>query len=524
MSSMGRNRTPQYYTYVSTVSKGPNPWRIGAWVLAFPLVVLLNALYEAVVAARAYTLGVAAGLGIGPDADALPARRPVEGAGEPAYTQYFFGPAWRDVTHTVTVALRKQKEAAKTEFSRIEKLHFRTPEDDVAADRRNVIKGMALVLGGVAGFLITDVLLAVVLMAQAVALGLLWAGGIVVIYLLRGVDSALLLVRGIQITCPHCYHRIPYPGYRCPECATKHADIRPGRYGMLHRVCRCGKRMPTLLMLGSHRLAAICPHCSRDLEDSAGRAPEVILPVFGAAVAGKTQFLAAVAVAAEAVVTRAGGTVQPADDYSRTWSREVRDMQTRGTTVTKTPEALQPAVSLVLTVRNETRLLKMFDAAGELFRRAERIKDLIYMQARPTFVFIVDPLSVPKLWNEELDEEQRRKLATVRATLAPESVFEQTVQTLHEMRVPLRGSKLAVVVSKADLIAPQIKAARVGGDEHIRQWLAGPLEQGNLVRAISHEFAAARYFLADSHLDQAAVSPSVETFVKWLLADRGVRL
>ncbi|WIM93423.1 hypothetical protein ACTOB_005400 [Actinoplanes oblitus] len=524
-SPMGRKRPHQYYTYITT-QDDPNYWWIAGWILAFPFVVVINAVWQAGTAAVAYTSGVTAGLGFGANPEPLPARRPVEGLGEPAYTQYLFGQAWRDVTHTVAVALRNQQDAIKVEFGRVAKLHFHTPQDESAAGRRNVIKGMALVAGGALGFLVADLLVVVTLLAQAALMGLLWVGGIVVIYTLRGADSALLLIRGIRITCPHCYCHVPYPGYRCSECPALHRDIRPGRFGMLHRICRCGMRLPTLLMLGSHRLQAVCPSCDQDLEESAGHAPEVVLPVFGATVAGKTQLLAAVTLAAEAVLSRSGGTVEASDEYARAWYRQVHDIRKRGTRVTKTPVTPQPGIALTLRTASATRHLKMFDAAGERFRSTNRVQELAYLRRRedrPVIVFVVDPLSIPKLW-ESLGEEQRRALEPMRAATSPMSVFEGTVPALHGMRAETEKARVAVVVTKADLIEEQIKAARVGANDSIRDWLAGPLEQGNLVRAIGHEFHSARYFLTDARLDQPAVSPSVETFVKWLLAERKVRL
>jgi hypothetical protein len=527
MPSMGHNR-PQYtYTYTPALDNGPRYWRIGFWVLFSPVVVVLNAGYEAALAIRCYALGVGAGLGIGTDADPVIPRRPVEkwqGAREPAYVQYLFGPVWRDVKHTLVVALRKQRAGGEAELKRIARRHFIPPEPDATEDRRNPTVGIALVVGMALGFLLAGILLLIAFVAQAVALAVLWAGGLALIYILRAADSVLLLVRGIRITCPNpdCFHHVAYPSYQCPECGVIQYDVRPGRYGMLHRVCRCGHRMPTLLMLGSHRMKGFCPRCGKELEESAGSSREIILPVFGSAVAGKSQFLAAVAVGIRQLLDRGGGAVEPADDFTRTWYRHVLDMYSRGGTVTKTPPGYQHANSLRLTVGGGVRVLKMFDAAGEVFRNPERIRDLLYLRAHATFVFVLDPLSVPALW-ASIDADRQRKLAPIRAATSPEAVFEETVQTLHEMRVPTRAARLAVIVSKADLIRPEIDAARVGPDDSIQAWLDGPLQAGNLVRAIGHEFGTVRYFLTDARLGGSAVSPSIESFVTWVLANEGVK-
>src|SRR5262249_9936701 len=110
---------------------------------------------------------------------------------------------------------------------------------------------------------------------------------------LRGADSPLLRVKNIRMVCPACSGRVPYPGYVCPGsgCARRHRDVRPGRFGVVRRRCQCGTRMNTLLLFGSSRMAAFCPHCGHPLEHRPGEAPEIVLPFFGATGAGKTRLL-----------------------------------------------------------------------------------------------------------------------------------------------------------------------------------------------------------------------------------------
>ena len=49
--------------------------------------------------------------------------------------------------------------------------------------------------------------------------------------------------------------------------------------------------MKTLLLFGSAQMDAYCPHCGTSLEHRPGKAPEIVLPFFGAAGAGKTRLL-----------------------------------------------------------------------------------------------------------------------------------------------------------------------------------------------------------------------------------------
>jgi hypothetical protein len=524
-----RNRQPYYqYTYVQPAPTGPSPWEIGLSLLVIPFIVVFAGLNEARVFLQAWTAGMRSGLGIGSDDEPLAIRPPVEkwnGKQEPAYVQYLFGPVWRDIRHTATVATGKVKEAVKTRYKAVQTKHFLPPVDGADDRRQNRIIGFGSLLSIAVGIVLAALLVAAASVAQAVVVGALWLVGVAFIYLLRGVDSVLLRIRSIRITCPNpdCFRHVPYPAYRCGECRTVQHDVRPGRYGTLHRICRCGHAMPTLLMLGSYRMSALCPYCSKELEQDAGSVPEIVLPVFGSPAAGKTQFLAALALAVRGLVGRTGGTTKPADDYTEKWYQHEVDEFSRGRAVTKTAVVAQHAYSLRVETAGKARLLKMFDAAGEYFQSGNQIRELLYVQANATFVFVIDPLSLPKVW-DALDAERQRQLEPIRARTSPRAVFEETVQTMHGMNVQTRGARLAILVSKADLIQPEIIAGAVGDGDSIRAWLEGPLGQGNLIRAMSHEFASATYFLTAAPLGGSDVHPSIETFATWLLAGEGMKL
>ncbi|GID31114.1 TRAFAC clade GTPase domain-containing protein [Paractinoplanes brasiliensis] len=529
MAASGRNPGHYtYYTYTPPPRDTAKYWRLGFWVVAFPVIVGFGTVLQAGKSVMAYTRGVAAALGIGKDAQELSPPVPAyewDGRREPAYVQYLFGQAWRDVRHTIAVALRRQQESFKAEGGRVLKRHVHPPEDD-AADKRNPVLGVAQLVSIGLGALVAGLLLLVALAAQAVVLGLFWAGAIAFLYALRLADSGVLYVRRIRrITCPNqqCHERVPYPSYKCPGCDVLHHDVRPGKYGMIHRTCRCGRHMPTLLMLGSHRMKAVCPHCLKELEEGAGRTRELILPVFGSPQAGKTQLLAAVALATVSLLDRARGQAEPVDDYSRTWMRTVTDLRARGGSVTKTTKASQHAVSLRLSRNGSRVVLKMFDAAGETFQSAEGIRDLVYLRGGGTLLFVLDPLSVPALW-KGLDEDRRSRLEPLRAVSEPLKVLEETVQTLHQIDIDTHKFRLAVAVSKSDLVAPELAAAHVGDDRSIREWLAGPLDQGLLVRSVEHEFGTARFFLTTATLADRTVHASVETLATWVLDGEGMRV
>ena len=115
--------------------------------------------------------------------------------------------------------------------------------------------------------------------------------------MLMAVDALVLHARGVHgMQCPWCYERNSYPAYRC-DCNRLHHDIRPGRYGVFRRRCECGDCMPTLILLGSYRMNAICVYCDRQMSDETGRFREAVLPLLGGRAAGKTRLMAAMLIA-----------------------------------------------------------------------------------------------------------------------------------------------------------------------------------------------------------------------------------
>src|SRR6185437_14986980 len=192
----------------------------------------------------------------------LPApRRPprLPAGADPAVLQYFYGPARADAEQVLQAAYDDSRTFWNAGAGRI-RSSFR-------GDRPWITRPL-----GVVG-----------------AAALVRAAGAT----LRGADSALLRVKNIRMVCPACSERVPYPGYVCPDagCARRHRDVRPGRFGIVRRRCQCGTRMSTLLLFGSSRMSAFCPHCGHPLEHRPGEAPEIVLPFFGATGAGKTRLL-----------------------------------------------------------------------------------------------------------------------------------------------------------------------------------------------------------------------------------------
>jgi hypothetical protein len=232
------------------------------------------------------------------------------GPGEPAYRQYFFGQAMRDLRQVIVLGWERGRHRVLARGSQFTARTLTESEYPRLTWPLAVALWVGLVIGAAAGALIGGALVAVHACAAVLMQGIARAGAVA----LRAIDTLLLLARGIRgMRCPWCYEKNTYPAYRC-ECGLLHREIRPGPYGVFRRRCACGKFMPTLIRLGSYRMNAFCGYrgCGEQMSDETGRFREIVLPMLGGVAAGKTRLMATMLVALHEAASRpqgAGGAV-----------------------------------------------------------------------------------------------------------------------------------------------------------------------------------------------------------------------
>jgi Double-GTPase 2 len=445
-----------------------------------------------------------------------PKRLPKIPAGaDPAALEYFYGPALTDADHAVRVGYgtcrdlwRRGAKAVVSSFG-----------------RREVILTGPLGVGGAVGMAAGTVFGTVA--AACCALVHLFAVGVSAAFVraagatLRGVDSAVLRIKNIRMVCPNCYERVPYPAYECPgrACARRHRDVRPGRFGIVRRRCQCGTRMKTLLLFGSAQMDAYCPHCGTSLEHRPGKAPEIVLPFFGAAGAGKTRLLFSMVAQLRMWSERLGEerfVAEFADTVTAGKLKNASKWLSPGNATDKTPPELPRAYIVRLTTSHDAWLLHMFDAAGEFFYTPERTQELRYFNQAKTFILVIDPLSVESFWDRLLPDQQAELKPLRSAAPAPDLAYQQAHQEIEAMGVQLRKAHLAVVFSRADLIdAP--------GDD-VATWATGELGLGNLVRSARLNFKEACFFHTAAVMADGGMHRSVPALIRWVLASNAVDL
>ncbi|MFF7633625.1 hypothetical protein ACFZB9_10805 [Kitasatospora sp. NPDC008050] len=449
------------------------------------------------------------------------------GTAEPATCAYWFGPAQRDLRLVTTHGLRLYRTRTAD--------GLRAAADRVrtgAAARRPAAVPYAgtLQLGLLVGALLAAPLLAAALLLHALAITLVQAGGHLAAWLLRGLDRGLLWRKHLRegMLCPSCFERVRRPAYDCSResCRRRHSELRPGRYGILKRRCRCGERLPTTLLGGSYRLPGYCTHpsCGKLLSTETGRLTEHALPLIGGRAAGKTQLMAALLTLLQQPDADGQVPTRVADQETAQRYQLLREvLEIRGHP-RSTQRTLPRAHSVLLDHARPPRLLHLFDTAGERFVNREDTDALRYARAARTFVFVLDPLAVRE-FRERLDPAQQARLPA--SSVHPQLVFDQAVQAVMAMDVPLHRCRLAVAISKTDLLeaeqlfdGPQPAAATARDSDRAADWLERELGLGNLVQAMRNEFREVRFFCTAAVLSEdESVHPSIAPLLAWCLAD-----
>jgi hypothetical protein len=448
--------------------------------------------------------------------------RPVGAGAEPAWPRYFRGQARDDLRRGWAEGLDRAVEAG----TRLRRRVFL----DESGEERYVSAPVAViaVLGGIVGMPTGFLLAAVVAGFHALVVVVLTAGSSVVVPLARMASWAQLRARRIRVTCPACYRDIACPVYACPRCGAKHHDIRPGRYGVLQRACRCGTRLPTLVPAAGLRLASHCPKCDQRLPDWAGGARELVVSMLGPIGAGKTRLAISMLMALEGSLDQVRERMAHRLT-AETWERYHvgRNAITAGEPTP--PTGPNPPLAYSLSVRpnrGPAWIIHIFDASGSWFhsppdkpedKAKAGLQELAYLSRTQCFVYVVDPLTIDKLLDELPAELQDRMLDLRCPRAAPASrTFDHTVRYLRDMGIRTRRTRLAVPVTKADELGDQFLLA--GGETRSRDPVAGALGKlrlGNLVRT-SGSFKN-RFFYTAAVVNGDKMDPNVLELTEWVV-------
>lgn len=461
-------------------------------------------------------------------------RVPLVGPGEPAHLGYW----WRQLRVDAVSAASYGMRVIWTAFSdpwleRITRNLFRGRRPsgkpgEMPATRflMMVFVAPGTVTGALMGAVVATVLLGAVLAVFALLLALVWLGCAAAVPALRGVERGWALARGIRVKCPYpgCYRPVPLAVHRCPNCRAPHGRLRPGRYGVLWHVCACGHRLPTTRLAGRGRLTALCPHCDRYLPETVGTTRVVHAPLVGGTSSGKTMLMAAMVEGLHAWARRGDLTVEYASADDRRAATDLnQELDSTGwahATTGGQPRALMLTVSR----GRRRRLLYLYDPMGESVSDAERVRAQQYLAHADGVVLVADVLADPKVRGRLGADDAARAGAARPSAQGPWETYQRLTGELAALTGRRGRLSVATVVTKRDvldqLVSLPVPGARIDG------WLE-EIGLGGLVRALGHDFRAARYWAVSARAatgtgpleseQRRAAEP-----VLWLLAASGL--
>jgi hypothetical protein len=341
--------------------------------------------------------------------------------------------------------------------------------------------------------------------------------------LLHGAESAWHRVMRTEASCPRCYHVTPRPAYRCPRCSSLHRDVRPGRLGLFFRRCDCGALLPTMVLRAAWRLEAVCQRCEEPLRVGSAALRDVRIPIFGDTSAGKTRFLYAALDSLIDLTRRAHVPLGFPDEESESQATLALDLLRSGRDTVKTSQGLPRALTCRVGSGVGSTLVHLFDAAGEQYRGAQSHDSLGFLDHGHGLIYVLDPFSIGSVRDQMAGQNADAIRLAHAAAGDPEIAYGEVVSRLRDSGVDAGRQRLAVVLSKADLLS-------AGGMElpddpgALADWLT-KAGVHNLVLSARREFAEVRYFaVASLAATQADRSRDPGAPLRWLLASCGVRL
>lgn len=315
---------------------------------------------------------------------------------QPAKKSYFFDKGYRDLGNTIKGAWVRNGVSIQNRIKDLKDLGDRSLFGKIFFGILNVLAIVAVIVCGSAITAMITIINVAILVGFMAAVYI----GFTVIWL---VDRIYLVRKKIFTACHECKEKSLIPTYICPSCGAKHTNLTPGVYGILHRTCRCGAKLPTAFFNGRRHLEAECPVCGHKLMDRESR--PICIPIVGGRSVGKTAFITAFSRDfIETVAPAKGFEIEFYNEKKADIYREIsRDFASGSTRMTDRPQDVNVAssVSFSFFVKHPEfspeRLVHVYDIAGEVFTdnsENEVQKQYEYCQG---IVLIVDPFSIPSI-------------------------------------------------------------------------------------------------------------------------------
>lgn len=452
---------------------------------------------------------------------------------QPAKVSYFFGKGYTDLANTIKEAWALNLVSAKKQLALAgEKGYFSM------GGGMNLVAGISIfVFGSIITAVTTVVHVSVLLLFFAliyIGFGLLWL-----------IDRIYILINRIKNACPNpeCQASFLIPVYECPNCGAKHTQLVPSKYGIVHRTCLCGERLPTTFLNGRGKLKAYCPVCDTALSgDTASR--QYAFPVIGGPSVGKTCFI-------NMSIDQLMNDVAPQRGWDMHFISESEEKDhalamkalNQGIRLNKTELNALTAYQLMLLLPKEKigRRIYIYDISGEMFSSSSDFQSNQAYSYANGFIFIIDPLTLSQF---AMEVEDKIDLSAYGASAKDfDDILNIMLINLEKMfgvkNKDTLKRNLAVVINKVDIPTLGEKIGENAAQQYLtdhgdtcksymdardavcRNFLMD-YGAGNFVRTAEAKFKNVRYFtcsaLGHNHEGQPYVGKNVVEPILWLLS------
>lgn len=371
---------------------------------------------------------------------------------QPAKKGYFFEQGFKDIATAIKTSWQKNAQTAQNCYKKYNKFGLMSLQGIY-----HIFCAMSVVSFGTVFFVaISAVMLAIV--------SILYLTVYIVFCLVWLFDRAYLMRKKIFTACHECKSKFLIPIYLCPKCGVKHTYLTPGVYGILHRTCRCGEKLPTVFFNGRKKLRAICPECLEEgkttsLNDRESR--PLCVPVVGGRSVGKTAYITAFSRKfVEEIAPNNNLDIEFYNESKKSIYNEiVTDYKFGSTRMTARPQDITKtsSISFSFFVKHPSlqpeRLVHIYDIAGEVFtnnNENEVQKQYEYCQG---IIFILDPFAIPSVrakYEEKLTPEDKAGIGNADIN----GIINVFINKLHEV-TGLSDNKMsnvpiAILIGKID--------------------------------------------------------------------------
>ena len=267
--------------------------------------------------------------------------------------------------------------------------------------------------------------------------------------LLRGAERWRRGRMRVQAACMRCFHVTRGPPTSAPRAGARTTTSARAASAWSSAVASAAGICPRWRPARAGGSIPLCQRCGAPLPEGAGAVRDIRIPVFGDISAGKTRFVFASLNSLMQTARRARLELSFPDKDSQDLAEFGLSVIRSSRETAKTSTNAQVALTFRLGTGHRSELVHLFDAAGEHFRDARRPDALRFLDDGQGLVYILDPFSI---------ETVRKQCGAHALRLAhaaagdPELTYDEVASRLRDSGIPASVQRLAVVVSKADLL------------------------------------------------------------------------